>query len=422
MHGFNKRIRGNCVVKDYQHLNSAITEIGITRGGGQSYGDSSLNFNDSVWVDKSKLTPIIDFSTKDPTLVVSANVQVGPLSERLSKMGLFLEVVPGAYWATIGGCIAADVHGKNDYRYGSFGFSVLEMEILDQSGKRTIVNELKYVIGSNGLTGIISKVKLRLQRIQGNQLKRRVILTKTLSQHFDTLFSMSSQHDFSVGWIDLSKMYQSDYRGYVEVADWSSISKEKPLQKIISIPALPINVINKTSILAFNTLTWLKNKSLAAKGTYSSHYADYLFPTQKIDNWNNMFGPKGFHEIQVSIPHEYLIKFISEMSTLAKHLPIFLAAIKVIYKNGIGLLSFTRPGWSIAINIPGSFLSDEQALKIISRLLEKCEARIYLTKDSVLTPEIFDRMYDTASEFRHYRAFHGYNNYFQSEMSKRLNI
>lgn len=422
LHGFNKRIHGECVVKDYQHSTAPITEIGIARGGGQSYGDSSFNFTDSVWINKSQVRPMIDFSAGAPSLAISANAQVGPLSEQLSKEGLFLEVVPGAYSATIGGCIAADVHGKNDYWYGSFGYSVLEMEVLDHHGQHTKVNQFNYIIGSNGLTGIISKVKLRLRRIPGNQLIRRVILTNTLLQHFDTLLSMSSKHDFAIGWVDLSRMHQSDYRGYVEVADWTSTIEENFSKKQIEIPTLPISFINKTSILAFNNLTWLKHKTLSTKGAYTSHYADYLFPTQRIENWNNFFGPNGFHEIQISVPNEYLIELISEISILAKRWPIFLGAIKVLSKKGIGLLSFTRPGWSVALNFPGSFLSDTEALKIIIRLFEQCDGRIYLTKDSVLTSEVFEMMYDTSSEFRHYRATHGFKNYFQSEMSKRLNI
>ena len=139
-----------------------------------------------------------------------------------------------------------------------------------------------------------------------------------------------------------------------------------------------------------------------------------------IANWNVLFGRHGFHEIQVLIQDDKTKEVSETIEKIAQKYPIFLAGIKRVSHQGLGLLSFTRPGWSIAINIPGKYITRNEVQKILSDLAQEFGSPQYLAKDSALNNSIFDLMYPQAESFREYRRTSGTGLFFESEMSKRL--
>jgi decaprenylphospho-beta-D-ribofuranose 2-oxidase len=426
--GWNLQNSGFCELRTPPtQIGSDSWEKGIIRGNGQSYGDASLNYSGVVYQDLAK--PLSELIVQDDgdSVLVKASLTVGALCEYLASTNRFMEVVPGSIRATIGGCVASDIHGKNDYKFGSFGHSILGLEVLSPSGIEWIESssnpKFPFVLGGYGLTGIINSVKLRVRPVPGVQLHTKKYHVKNINELFDKMQAIETEYEFLVGWMECSR--QGFGNGYVEGANWINsrrIESDKSRSKGYSLPNLRINLINPFSISVHNFATNLSARKKQTNDMKESSYQEYLFPTFSIRNWNVLFGSNGFHEIQLLIPDTYREQAILELSKIARKYPIFLAGFKKISQSGKGVLSFTRPGWSVAINIPGKYIDPREVLEIQELFASKFNSPQYLTKDSCLTPEIFELMYPRAQEFREFRINFGYKEFFESEMSRRLLI
>ena len=169
----------------------------------------------------------------------------------------------------------------------------------------------------------------------------------------------------------------------------------------------------------FNSITFF---SLKTKGSRLKNFEDFLFPTRNMKKWNNLFGKAGFYEIQILINDTMLDEFTQVLEEIRKKFPMFLIGVKRIEKSGLGCLSFTSHGWSVAINIPGKYIDQAGVLNLQKLFFTKCKAHQYLTKDVSLDEELFFKMYPKAKYFKKFREMHAYSSTFQSEMSKRLGI
>src|SRR4029079_15624323 len=130
----------------------------IARGLGRSYGDSATLENGSIVLGE-RLDRFIDFDAATGTLTCEAGVSLADVIDFAVPRGFFLPVTPGTKFVTVGGAIAADVHGKNHHRTGSFGNFVENFELWTGRNQmircsRTENAEVFWAtIGGMGLTG-----------------------------------------------------------------------------------------------------------------------------------------------------------------------------------------------------------------------------------------------------------------------------
>jgi decaprenylphospho-beta-D-ribofuranose 2-oxidase len=429
LQGWNLQNSGFCRIEEVPPSEKQRDrwEKGIIRGAGLSYGDASLNFSDVVYQNHSKALHELILQDDGESLLIDARLTIGELCEYLQRTNRFMEVVPGSLNATVGGCIASDVHGKNDKKYGSFGYSVLGMEVITPLGHEWIERnsnlKFRFIIGGYGLTGIINTARIRVRTIPGQILRTKKYLVRDLHELLNTIDNIQSEYEYSVGWIESS---QNGFgTGYVEGANWSTSTvkdfrRHKKMK--ITLPNFGFNMISPTTIAIYNYFTRKIAKRHSESELSKADYREYLFPTLSIKNWNVLFGRYGFHEIQLLIPDVNREKFVLEFNKIAKKYPIFLAGFKKIFKPGLGVLSFTKPGWSVAINIPAKYINKEEVLEIQNYFAMNFGAIQYLTKDSCLDVNTFNVMYPQSSEFRTFREVNGYLEYFESEMSRRLLI
>src|SRR5580698_5591303 len=145
----------------------------VARGAGRSYGDAAQNGGGYVL---SPVTPArIDLDPPGASVQVSAPTTFAELLEHLVPHGLLPPVLPGTRYLTVGGAIAADVHGKNHHADGSISAWLDEIDLVDgESRRHTLVpgtDEFRATVGGMGLTGIILAAKLRLLRISSTVLQ-----------------------------------------------------------------------------------------------------------------------------------------------------------------------------------------------------------------------------------------------------------
>src|SRR5262245_1223655 len=128
------------------------------RGGGNSYGDAALN-DQQVMLSTEVLNRILAWDPATGVATVEPGVTIAQLWRRTLPDGWWPMVVPGTGAVTVGGAAATNVHGKNNWRAGSFGDFLREFELLPPSGQRIVCSREKHAdlfhtaVGGLGLLG-----------------------------------------------------------------------------------------------------------------------------------------------------------------------------------------------------------------------------------------------------------------------------
>jgi len=92
----------------------------VSRGLGRAYGDAALPDEGGFAVSALGLARMISFDETTGLLVAESGVSLAEIIEAFLPRGWFLPVVPGTKFVTLGGAVAADIHGKNHHVDGRF--------------------------------------------------------------------------------------------------------------------------------------------------------------------------------------------------------------------------------------------------------------------------------------------------------------
>ena len=381
----------------------------IARGNGRCYGDASLSTNT---ISTLKYDKILSFDTNKGIFECQSGLTLDKILEVIVPKGWFLPVTPGTKFITVGGAVASDVHGKNHHVDGSFSNHILEMEILLADGTAMIcsANENADLFwatcGGMGLTGIITRVKFDLKKIETSYIKQKQVKANNLEEVID-LFEKYKDYTYSVAWIDCLKKGESFGRSililgeHATVADLDENKKQQPLKlpkkRQITFPfTLPSFVLNQFTVKAFNFLYYGKNFKKEINNIVS--YEPFFYPLDAILHWNRGYGKNGFVQYQFVLPLESkqgLVEILKRISD--EGLGSFLAVLKVFGKQD-DLISFPKEGYTLALDFPvrdGLF----KFLDELDEIVLKFGGRIYLSKDARMKSEIFWRSYPNANKF-----------------------
>jgi decaprenylphospho-beta-D-ribofuranose 2-oxidase len=193
---------------DLRHALDEIPDRGvIARGLGRGYGDGAQNAGGRV-IDT---TGVIDFHLDATTGVVraSAGASLDALMRELVPRGFFVPVTPGTRYVTVGGAVAADIHGKNHHRAGSWGNHVLSIELALADGSVVEATPSQRAdlfwatIGGMGLTGLILAATFQCRAIETSRLLVDTDRAADLDAVMALMESGDDRYDYSVAWIDL---------------------------------------------------------------------------------------------------------------------------------------------------------------------------------------------------------------------------
>lgn len=412
----------------------------IARGQGRSYGDAALNENGRVILTE-RVNRLLEFDTKQGILRAEAGMTLVEILEVIVPKGWFLPVTPGTKFVSLGGCVAADVHGKNHHHEGSFGNHILSIELILADGSDVTCSpterpELFWAtVGGMGLTGIIGEVKFKLVPIANSQMIVRHHAAKNLEQLFHHLQDAAMDDRYTVAWIDSLATGKNLGRGIAMCghharaeelpvnfhhARFHGSGKPAPSHNILF--DLPTWMLNPLTISTFNALFyWRESKK---REPFICGYDPYFYPLDSIKNWNRMYGKRGFVQYQCAIPEATAFsgiqKLLVELSTSRR--PSFLAVLKRLGAQGEGLLSFPMAGYTLALDLP---LRDEGLFILLNKLDEivlQHGGRVYLAKDARLSTESFRAMYPRFKEWLQIKNSVDPTNYFTSSLSRRLEI
>ena len=177
----------------------------IARGNGRAYGDAAIGEVNCICA--SGLDRFLRFDRGEGRLTVEAGAMLSDIVAVFLPRGFFPPVVPGTKFVTIGGMIAADVHGKNHHRAGGFGGHVEAFDLALPSGDvktcspKENADLFAATIGGMGLTGTILNATFKLLSVETAWVRQETFVARNLTEAIAVL---TEQDDapYSAAWID----------------------------------------------------------------------------------------------------------------------------------------------------------------------------------------------------------------------------
>jgi decaprenylphospho-beta-D-ribofuranose 2-oxidase len=406
--------------RTHQDLNLKILP---TVGGGRSFGDANFLGNQFASCANDKLMSL-DTETGEATF--SGSVSILDAINYLAQYKRTLVVIPGTMHATIGGCIASDIHGKNSHRKGPFSQHVSKFTLETKLGPLVVSDpdceSWKCTVGGQGLTGRIIEASVQTEELTSIFLLSTVIRTKNLEEHFEILHKRATEHDFAVGWIDGDTPGFKE-KGFIEFCDEppgpADGHYEGPKSGTLWKSYFPrIKVVNWGSIWMFNLMNHGKSMIHSRKKRRTSRW-NYMFPMAGLGNWNYFFGQSGFHEVQFSFSQENIVSAIRLIREIISEQRIFLIGVKVMSGKQNGYLAFPGQEWSVAVNFPASSSTPSEVRRYQDQI-SQFGGRINPTKDWCADDRVFQVMFPNWQKITEFRK----NNdiIVESNFSKRVGI
>ncbi|GAB7103942.1 FAD-binding oxidoreductase [Streptomyces phaeofaciens JCM 4814] len=425
--------------RTYEEAVAAVRDCGvrggIPRGLGRAYGDAAQNAGGAVF-DMTGLDRIHAIDADGGTVLCGAGVSLHTLMRVLLPLGWFVPVTPGTRYVTVGGAIGADIHGKNHHVSGSFARHVLSFELLTADGTIRTVGEgsplFEATAGGMGLTGMILTATVRLQPVETSLMAVDTERAADLDDLMARLTATDHRYRYSVAWIDLLARGAATGRAVLTRGDHAPLdalparTRGNPLAfrpaRLPAAPAvLPEGLLTRRTVGLFNEV-WYRRAPRARIGELQRLSA-FFHPLDGVPHWNRVYGRAGFVQYQFVVGHgqeDALRRIVGRIS--AHRCPSFLAVLKRFGEADPGWLSFPRPGWTLALDIPAGLPGLDVLLDELDGEVAAAGGRVYLAKDSRLRPDLLTAMYPRLDDFRALRAELDPRGVFVSDLSRRLNL
>ncbi len=422
----------------YRHLlDMPGVAVSIPRGAGLSYAPASFSA-DGISVEHGAFNRALELDGARARVKVEAGISLGELCALLLPHGFYLPIQPGHGRITVGGCIAADVHGKNQKRDGNFIEQVESIELfhpahgvleLSRERERDI---FELTCGGLGLTGHIVSVELRLQRLPGCLIDIEALRVANLAAGLHALETASETADFVYTWHDLMRAGNRFGEGFLFragfVPEGQPTSGERASNEIHEGPQLtsegrarlPFGLMNRHTAQWMNGLYKHRFNGKSRHRRVDIHQA--LFPLESNQFYFSLFGRRGFHEYQFIVASEYVDQLTRELTDYlrSRGIAISLASAK-IFGGESRLLRFNGRGVCLALDFPRDRNAGEM-LAFLDALVLRVRGRPNIIKDSRLPREIVEQTYPEIAAFRRQLSAFDPERRFRSEVSERLGL
>ena len=409
----------------------------IARGQGRSYGDAAIPTESGSAILTERLNRYLAFDEITGVLKTEAGTTLAEVLETFVPRGWFPAVTPGTKFVSIGGCVAADIHGKNHHCAGSFGAQTTELEIKLADGTNVACSPAREpdlfhaTVGGMGLTGIITDVSFRLVPIETASMMVRHQPARDLEECL-RLLENPSNDEHAACWIDGTANGARLGSGVVmsgrharrdelkQTASNPLHFELRPSQRLPFSP--PAWALNNLAAIVFNRL--YSGRQTRKPAPFLADFESFFYPLDALENWNAFYGKAGFVQHQCVLPSaEAATGFRLMLEAMsASGLPSFLSVLKRFGPEGAGLLSFPMPGYTLSLDFAmrGRPLFD--LLKKLDEIVLRHGGRIYLAKDACLDAETFRAMYPRWRAWQEIKARVDPGNRFCSALSERLGL
>ena len=411
----------------YRHLEVDFgSRKRIARGAGLSYAAASFG-EGVVAQEMSVFDRLLEFDEKSCTIRVEAGCSLERLVRWAEPRSLCLPVLPGYPLITIGGCVAADVHGKNPHRDGTFSDWIERMTIFHpvhgyRAITRTSNNDVfEATCGGYGLTGLIVDVTLRLVPMPARNIRLNRVAIESLSESVDRLRD-ATECDFAYSWHDGTARKKDFGRGILFLGHWTDepcATRDYPYYPMSALKRArwPVSLWNRATARSANTLF----RHLATRrATQVKSAFDAAFPFARQTFYHRAFGRSGLAEIQLLVPDARLTEFTCQLSVIVSEIepPLIMMSMKRFFGRRRSL-SMSGSGMLFALDLARN-AATSRFIAAIDALTIAVGAQPNVAKDSRLPAEIAARALPHYTLFRQRVHELDPDRLYQSELSRRL--
>ncbi|WP_101068070.1 FAD-binding oxidoreductase [Roseovarius salinarum] len=406
----------------------------IARGAGRAYGDSAMSAANTL--EMRHFNRMLAFDPDTGRLEAEAGVLLADIIASFLPRGWFPAVTPGTKFVSLGGMIAADVHGKNHHRDGTFGNFVDWIDVMGAEGqvRRCSRGEnpdlFAWTLGGMGLTGVILRAAIRLRPVESGWIRQETRPAPDLDAAM-AAFEATGDRTYSVAWLDCLARGRALGRSLLMLgehalrADLPATLWRDPFGPPATprgrVPLdLPGITLNRYSVGLFNAVHYRLGARRA--GPVFEHWDRFFYPLDGILGWNRIYGRRGFVQFQCALPEpqahrglEALLRTVSDAGQGS-----FLAVLKK-FGAETGRFSFPMPGYTLSLDFPVS----TRTLRLMDQLDQITldhGGRFYLAKDARMSAATLHASDDRADAFARMRRQAGHAGGFASMQSERLGL
>lgn len=382
----------------------------LSRGLGRAYGDAALPPEGAA--SHVAGTPLADrllsFDPEAGMLRAEAGLSLAALNRIFLPRGWFPAVSPGTAYVTLGGMVASDVHGKNHHVAGCFGQHVRSLRMRVADGRILEVNpqsepELFYATqGGMGLTGHLLEVEIQLVRAPSPWILYESQRMDSIDALLPALVEAGRTWPSTVAWLDCTARGRGLGRGVLMNGRWATAAEAPatppPRPPDLSIPfRLPSGLANRHTLRLLNSLWYWKSQWDRRRGFGTPDW--WFYPLDFVGHWHRVFGARGFTQYQCVMPAE--VGVYRDFLTLFQRGggSSFVTVLKDCGAEGSGLLSFPKPGMSLALDVPNQGEKTRRLVATLNEFVIAHGGRVYLAKDALTSATHFRSMYPRLPAF-----------------------
>jgi len=418
------------------------------RGQGYSYGDMILNDNHIV-LNLRRMNQILDWSPESGRIVAEPGVTLGDVLFTSMSSNWTVNACPGTPGVSVGGAISNNAHGKESWKNGNFGDSVISLKLLIASGEILTIDRtedrrlMEAVVAGMGLLGIIVEATLQLQKVPSPFIEVSLVPVKNTEEMIEVIERAREKFDSLTGWTDAFAKGPSLGRGCVSSARWidapTVMTKGRlekslnPSTKVFNLfPQEPtwfiLNKIFQPSLMGlanfFQYNAFKVSHALFGSKAPQMLFTEYNFMFNRLPGWPKLFHPYGYIELQPMIPRECGVAIIEKIYKMCQRhgFPSLMCGVKA-HKKDDYIFSYCGDGYSMGIDIHFKARDRDRIRQLSRELFEyvlDCGGKTYLAKDLLLSRDLFERMYPRYKEFLEVKGRLDPFNLFQSDMYRRI--
>jgi FAD/FMN-containing dehydrogenase len=364
--------------------------------------------------------------------------------------GWWPPVVPGTMAVTLGGAAAGNIHGKNQWRDGSFGDHILRFDLVLANGQQVTCSREEHhdlfyaAIGGMGLLGCFTAITLQMRRIYSGMVHVRQTAHRSLAHLLAALDEGTQTATHLVAWMDMAARGPNLGRGLLksmrELTPGEDPHPERSLNPAVQppsgriagvlpaawVPTLGRPMATALGIRFVNRAQWMRGNLPGADRGHLERYVPANFMLNFIPNFKRIYLPGGLIQHQSFVPRaaaEHTFRAILERSQAAGLAP----SLAVLKKHKLGnfLLNYLGDSYSLALDyaVPhGTERATLALMRELNALVVGNGGSFFLPKDSTLTPADFRQAYavDALARLRDLKRTYDPGELLQTDIYRRV--